>query len=108
MPLSQLYIVGTPNSDYDVIYVGCWSNKSDTFETFMEDKTVAAVEDVQLDILTSVVTDSFFLSQPQVVIRGTAALALTFTAEFPSPAFCPFCLNKLRLYSFKSFRGPDL
>lgn len=39
----------------------------------MEDKTVAAVEDVQLDILTSVVTDSFFLSQPQVVIRGTAA-----------------------------------
>lgn len=74
MPLSQLYIVGTPNTDYDVIYVGCWSNKSDTFETFMEDKTVAAVEDVQLDILTSVVTDSFFfLSQPQVVIRGTAA-----------------------------------
>lgn len=60
MPLSQLYIVGTPNTDYGVIYVGCWSNKSDTFETFMEDKTVAAVEDVQLDILTSVVTDSFF------------------------------------------------
>lgn len=39
--------MGTPNTDCDVIYVGCWSNKSDTFKTFMEDTTVAAVEDVQ-------------------------------------------------------------
>lgn len=47
VPLSQLYIVGTPDTDNDIIYVGCWSNKSDKFKTSMEDKTVAAVEDVQ-------------------------------------------------------------